>query len=57
MNVPTIVPFAKRCAYCDEPFRMTDRRVEAHRAGDQFVCSEFCAQAIREEAGLSRRAS
>jgi hypothetical protein len=56
MNGPDFVPPAKRCAYCDEPLRMTERRLDAHRAGDQFVCNEFCAQALREEAHL-RRAS
>jgi hypothetical protein len=57
MNGPKFVPLAKRCAYCDEPFRMSERRVEAQQAGDQFVCNEFCAQALREEADLLRRAS
>jgi hypothetical protein len=56
MNGPNFVPLAKRCAYCDEPLRMTESHLEAHRAGDQFVCNEFCAQALREEAHL-RRAS
>jgi len=57
MNGPNFVPLAKRCAYCSEPFRMTEQRLEAHRAGDQFVCNEFCAQALCEEAHLQQRAS
>jgi hypothetical protein len=57
MQVPSVVSVAKRCAYCNEPFRITEQGVEAHRAGDQFVCNEFCAQAICEEAQLRRRAS
>jgi hypothetical protein len=55
MNSPS--PLAKRCAYCNEPFRISERRVEAHQAGNQFVCSEFCAQALREESDLLRSAS
>ena len=42
--------FPKRCAYCNEPFYFTDNQVEALPVGDQFVCNEFCAQALREEA-------
>jgi hypothetical protein len=48
----------KRCAYCQEPFCFSNGRPRALPAGDQFVCNEFCAQALREEAQLaSRRAS
>ena len=56
MQVP-IVSVAKRCAYCNEPFRITEQGVEAHPAGEQLVCSEFCAQAIREEANQLKCAS
>jgi hypothetical protein len=56
MQVP-FVSVAKRCAYCNEPFRITEQGVEAHPAGEQLVCSEFCAQAIREEANQLKRAS
>ena len=53
MNAPVIL-VAKRCAYCSEPFRITEAGVEAYPAGKHFVCNEFCAQAIREEAPLKR---
>jgi hypothetical protein len=43
----------KRCAYCQEPLRFSDGRPQALPAGDQFVCTEFCAQALREEAQLA----
>ena len=43
----------KRCAYCQEPFYFTEHRLRALPAGDQFVCSEFCAQALREETHLA----
>jgi hypothetical protein len=50
--------FPKRCAYCNEPFCFTQNEVEALPVGDQFVCNEFCAQALREEAHLAvKRAS
>jgi len=55
---PSLVTTGKRCAYCNEPFRITEQGIEALAAGDQLVCSEFCAQALREEAHLlQRRAS
>jgi hypothetical protein len=50
-------PTARRCAFCHEPLRFDGRHVDALPAGNQFVCSEFCAQAIREEAQFQRRAS
>jgi hypothetical protein len=50
--------FPKRCAYCREPFCFSDNQVQALPVGDQFVCNEFCAQALREEAHLAiKRAS
>jgi hypothetical protein len=50
--------FPKRCAYCHEPFCFSDNQVQALPVGDQFVCNEFCAQALREEAHLAiKRAS
>jgi hypothetical protein len=48
---------AKRCAYCQEPFYFNGDRMRALPAGNQFVCSEFCAQALREEAHLANRSS
>jgi len=44
--------FPKRCEYCREPFCFSDSQVQALPVGDQYVCSEFCAQALREEAHL-----
>jgi len=50
--------FPKRCAYCHEPFCFSDNQVQALPVGVQFVCGEFCAQALREEAHLAvKRAS
>jgi hypothetical protein len=50
--------FPKRCAYCREPFCFSDNQVQALPVGNQFVCNEFCAQALREEAHLAiKRAS
>jgi hypothetical protein len=50
--------FPKSCAYCREPFCFSDNQVEALPVGNQFVCNEFCAQALREEAHLAiKRAS
>jgi hypothetical protein len=50
--------FPKRCAYCNEPFCFSGNEVEALPVGNQFVCNEFCAQALREEAHLAiKRAS
>jgi hypothetical protein len=49
MTVPSLVSVAKRCAYCNEPFRITEQGVEAYQAGDQLVCNEFCAQALQEQ--------
>lgn len=50
--------FPKRCEYCREPFFFSDSQVQALPVGDQYVCSEFCAQALREEAHLTiKRAS
>jgi hypothetical protein len=49
---------SKRCAYCNEPFRITEQGIEALPADNKLVCSEFCAQALREEAQfLQKRAS
>jgi hypothetical protein len=45
----------KRCAYCHEPFCFNSEQVHALPAGNQFVCSEFCAQALREEAHLTAK--
>jgi hypothetical protein len=53
----SVVSVAKRCAHCNEPFRITEQGVEAHPAGEQLVCSEFCAEAIREEANQQKRVS
>jgi hypothetical protein len=47
--------FPKRCAYCDEPFCFSDNQVDALPVGNKFVCNEFCAQALREEADLALR--
>jgi hypothetical protein len=47
----------KRCAYCQEPFYFNAGRMQALPAGNQFVCNEFCAQALREEAHLASRQS
>ena len=58
MKVPSLVSMSKRCAYCNEPFRITEQGIEALTAGDKLVCSEFCAQALREETQLlQKRAS
>lgn len=58
MKVPSHVTTGKRCAYCNEPFRITEQGIEALTAGDKLVCSEFCAQALREETQLlQKRAS
>jgi hypothetical protein len=57
MQVSSVVSVAKRCAYCNEPFRITELGVEAYRVREQFVCNEFCAQAVSEEAQFRRRAS
>lgn len=55
---PSLVTTGKRCAYCNEPFRITEQGIEALTDGSQLVCSEFCAQALREESQLlERRAS
>lgn len=40
----------RRCAYCNEPFCFSGDRIRALQVGNQFVCNEFCAQALREEA-------
>jgi hypothetical protein len=58
MQVPLIVPAAnvmagKRCAFCNEPFRITEHGVEAYQAHDGFFCNDFCAQAISEQAQLA----
>jgi hypothetical protein len=58
MKVPSLVSMSKRCAYCNEPFRITEQGIEALQADNQLVCTEFCAQALREEAQfLQKRAS
>ncbi len=43
----------RRCAYCNEPFCFTGSQIRALPVGNQFVCNEFCAQALREEAHLA----
>jgi hypothetical protein len=40
----------RRCAYCQEPFCFAGNTMRALPVGSQFVCNEFCAQALREEA-------
>lgn len=55
MKTPSFVSMGKRCAYCNEPFRVTEQGIEALTADDQLVCSEFCAQALREESQLIRK--
>ncbi len=58
MQPATSAAVPKQCAYCREPFYLDNGRLRALPAGDQLVCSEFCAQALREEAHLSaKRAS
>jgi len=54
MQATLAVSVAKGCAYCNEPFRITEQGVEACRIGDHYVCNEYCAQAIREEASMRR---
>ena len=49
MKVPSLVSMNKRCAYCNEPFRITEQGIEALPADNKLVCSEFCAQALRED--------
>jgi hypothetical protein len=57
-KVPSLVSMSKRCAYCNEPFRITEHGIEALPADNQLVCSEFCAQALREETQfVQKRAS
>jgi hypothetical protein len=34
------------CAYCGEPLVFSTKGVKAWRAGDLFVCNEFCADGI-----------
>ena len=48
---------ARRCAYCHEPLRFGEQGLDALPVGNEFVCGEFCAQAIREEAQMHKRAS
>jgi hypothetical protein len=58
MTVPSLISMSKRCAYCSEPFRITEQGIEALPADNHLVCSEFCAQALREESQfLQKRAS
>jgi hypothetical protein len=58
MGMQPVGAFPKRCAYCHEPFCFTDNQVQALPVEDKFVCNEFCAQALREEAHLAvKRAS
>jgi hypothetical protein len=57
MQVPIVVSGAKRCAYCNEPIRMTRQGALALRIGETFLCNEFCAQAIREGARPQEYAS
>ena len=40
----------RRCAYCNEPFCFAGNQIKALPVDNQFVCNEFCAQALREEA-------
>ena len=41
-----------------EPFRITEQGIEALPADNQLVCSEFCAQSLREETQfVQKRAS
>jgi len=49
--------FPKRCAYCLEPLYFSKGRPRARPADNQFVCSEFCGQALREEAHSAPRGS
>ena len=56
MQVPSVLTVAKRCAYCSEPFRITEQGIEAYRVADQYVCNEFCAQAISKETSMRRHA-
>ena len=56
MQVPSVLTVAKPCAYCSEPFRITEQGIEAYRVADQYVCNEFCAQAISEETSMRRHA-
>lgn len=35
-----------RCACCGEPLVLTAFGISAWRAGEDFVCSEFCADGI-----------
>jgi hypothetical protein len=37
------------CAYCGEPLVCNGFGVEAWHIGNQFVCNEFCADAIPDE--------
>ncbi|MCC6888180.1 MAG: hypothetical protein IT536_06560 [Hyphomicrobiales bacterium] len=55
MKLGSVGPFPKRCAYCHEPFCFSDNQVQALPVGNQFVCSEFCAQALREEAHFAAK--
>ena len=57
MQVTPVISVAKRCAYCSEPFRITEQGVEAYRVRDQLVCNEFCAQAVSEEVQSQKPAS
>src|SRR5712672_1803290 len=58
MKVPSLVSMNKRCAYCNEPFRITEQGIEALPADNKLVCSEFCAQSLREETQfVQKRAS
>jgi len=57
MPNPSTAPAAKilagkRCAFCNEPFRITEHGVEAYQVQDNFFCNEFCAEAISEKAQL-----
>ncbi|HET7155532.1 MAG TPA: hypothetical protein VFI87_09220 [Hyphomicrobiaceae bacterium] len=58
MQLGPVGSIPKRCEYCREPFFFSDSQVQALPVGNQFVCSEFCAQALREETTFSiKRAS
>jgi hypothetical protein len=46
-----------RCAYCGEPLVFTALGVKAWRAGNEFVCNEFCADEISSSPNDSVKAA
>jgi hypothetical protein len=57
MQLPSILPTrdvlaGKKCAFCNEPFRIAESGIEAYQVEDSFFCNEFCAQAISEKAQM-----